>query len=184
MQRGQSCSAPQLLLQREESRASAEPQRGTLPSAKNSGCIKTESSHKSEHPERNRGVLIYGPDTMQAQSRRAGSSGKEQAPAGHLPILGHRRAGVNQPACHPSTADLVICHLQSPAVQRPTQLPDAAAAFPPPPILWEEREGGEVPTPKAAKRKRSRKGRQVKRNAFSGIPAAWGCSKQSPISQL
>lgn len=47
---------------------------------------------------------------------------------------GHSRSEVNQPVCHPSMANLVICHFQSPVVQDPTQFPDAAMAFPPPPL--------------------------------------------------
>lgn len=41
----------------------------------------------------------------------------------------------------PSTANLVTCHFQSPEVQVPTQFPDAALAFPPPPATFERGKG-------------------------------------------
>lgn len=113
---------------------------------KRSGCIKTESDYKSEHSERNRGGLIYGLDRLQPQSHRPGSSRKQQAPTGQFAIplaRGHSRTEVNQPACHPSMANLVICPFQSPVVQDPTQFPDAAVAFPPPPSHVREKKGRE-----------------------------------------
>lgn len=103
-----------------------------------------------------------------------------------LPLApGHSRTEVNQPVCHPSMANLVICHLQSPVVQDPTQFPDAAMAFPPPPPpqpqLREEREGGGgTHTQSLSGTRKAEQGGKVKCNAFSGTPAVWGCSKLPP----
>lgn len=110
--------AARFLLRPEESRANPELQKATLPAKKGGkkkkkGYNKIEPGCKSEHPERNRRDLIYGPNRLQAQSHGADGSGRQRAPF-QLPILHTHWDEVNQPSCHPSTADLVICHLQSP----------------------------------------------------------------------
>lgn len=65
-------------------------------------------------------------------------------------------------------------------MQVPTQFPDAALAFPPPPATFERGKGGKGRCPHPEHWGKQGSEEKVKCNAFSGIPAGWGCSKLPP----